>query len=164
MRHTLCAIIVLTGLGMAGAAWAIQESPPAPEDLRFTKRDSTVVTEKAIGTPYWMLQAQCAGTFGAAAAWNQSQGKSADAARDTSHGVAFYNDAVSRLMTDRKIDKESAEEIAQQTLAMTGDPASGYAGTVTIAVDLTAERSTGGMMAPPDGMGPGGEPPALPNG
>ena len=68
------------------------------------------------------------------------------------------------IATDNVFSDNSAEEIAQQTLAMTGDPASGYAGTVTIAVDLTAERSTGGMMAPPDGMGPGGEPPALPNG
>ena len=68
------------------------------------------------------------------------------------------------IASDNVFGDNSAEEIAQQTLAMTGDPASGYAGTVTIAVDLTAERSTGGMMAPPDGMGPGGEPPALPNG
>ena len=68
------------------------------------------------------------------------------------------------IATDNVFSDNSAEEIAQQTLAMTGDPATGYAGAVTIAVDLTAERSTGGMMAPPNGMAPGGEPPALPNG
>ena len=68
------------------------------------------------------------------------------------------------IATDNVFSDNSAEEIAQQTLAMTGDPATGYAGAVTIAVDLTAERSTGGMMAPPNGMAPGGDPPALPNG
>jgi protocatechuate 3,4-dioxygenase beta subunit len=66
------------------------------------------------------------------------------------------------IASDMVFSDNSADEIAQQTLVMTGDPASGYAGTVTIAVDLTAESSTGGMMAPPDGMAPGGEPPALP--
>jgi len=68
------------------------------------------------------------------------------------------------IATDNVFSDNSAEEIAQQMLAMTGDPATGYAGAVTIAVDLTAERSTGGMMAPPDGMAPGGEPPSPPIG
>ena len=34
----------------------------------------------------------------------------------------------------------SAAEIAQQTLALTGDPQAGYTGTLTIPVDFTAER------------------------
>src|SRR5690606_37492598 len=62
------------------------------------------------------------------------------------------------IATDNVFADNSAEEIAQQTLALSGDPAAGYAGSVTIAVDLTAERSAGGMMAPPDGAGPGGPP------
>jgi protocatechuate 3,4-dioxygenase beta subunit len=70
------------------------------------------------------------------------------------------------IATDNVFSDNSEEQIAQQTLALTGDPATGYVGTVTIAVDLTAERSAGGMMAPPDGMGaggpPSGEPPAQP--
>lgn len=74
------------------------------------------------------------------------------------------------IATDNVFNDNTAEEIAQQTMALSGDPVAGYAGTVTIVVDLTAERSTGAMMAPPDGMGPGGpppdgfggEPPALP--
>lgn len=63
------------------------------------------------------------------------------------------------IATDNVFADNSEDEIAQQTLVLSGDPASGYAGTVTIPVDLTAERNTGGMMAPPDGMGPGGPPP-----
>jgi protocatechuate 3,4-dioxygenase beta subunit len=66
------------------------------------------------------------------------------------------------LTSDMVFSDNSADEIAQQTLVMTGDPVAGYVGTVTIPIDLTAERSASGMMAPPDGMAPGGEPPALP--
>lgn len=92
----------------------------------------------------------------------------ADSAAIYAADARYSNGTVSlgriTIASDNVFGDNSAEEIAQQTLAMTGDPASGYAGTVTIAVDLTAERSTGGMMAPPDGMAPGGEPPALPNG
>lgn len=63
------------------------------------------------------------------------------------------------IATDNVFADNSAEEIAQQTLVLSGDPSSGYVGTVTIAVDLTAERSAGGMMSPPQGMWPGGPPP-----
>jgi len=52
--------------------------------------------------------------------------------------------------SDSVFNDNSADELAQQTLALTGDPQLGYAGTLTIPVDLTAERSAGGMMAPPD--------------
>lgn len=63
------------------------------------------------------------------------------------------------IASDNVFADNSADEIAQQTLALSGDPASGYVGTVTIPIDLTAERSAGGMMAPPDGDRPGGPPP-----
>lgn len=65
------------------------------------------------------------------------------------------------IATDNVFSDNSAEEIAQQTLAITGDPLTGYAGTLTIPVDFTAERSS--QMAPPaGGMGSGGEPPGPP--
>jgi protocatechuate 3,4-dioxygenase beta subunit len=65
------------------------------------------------------------------------------------------------IATDNVFRDNSAEAIAQQTLAITGDPLTGYAGTLTIPVDFTAERST--QMAPPaDGAGPGGQPPGPP--
>lgn len=67
------------------------------------------------------------------------------------------------LSSDNVFKDNSADEIAQQTLALTGEPQTDYAGTLTIPVDLTAERSAGGMMAPPDGMGVGGPPPDLPS-
>lgn len=68
------------------------------------------------------------------------------------------------IATDNVFNDNSADQIAQQTLALTGDPQAGYMGAITIPVDLTAERSSNGMMAPPDGLeAPGGPPPALPS-
>lgn len=54
--------------------------------------------------------------------------------------------------SDNVFGDNSETEIAQQTLALTGNPSSGYAGTVTIAIDLNARRSS--SIAPPNG-GPG---------
>lgn len=68
------------------------------------------------------------------------------------------------IATDNVFSDNSADEIAQQTPVLTGDPQSGYTGVVTIAVDLTAERSSSGLMAPPDGAAPGGPPPDGGNG
>jgi protocatechuate 3,4-dioxygenase beta subunit len=65
------------------------------------------------------------------------------------------------IASDNVFGDNSDAAIAQQTLAITGDPLTGYAGTLTIPVDFTAERSS--SMAPPaDGMGGGGEPPGPP--
>ncbi len=75
------------------------------------------------------------------------------------------------IASDNVFGDNSEDEIAQQTLAMAGDVASGYTGTVTIPIDFTAERSTmsaPGMDGPPDGefrgpppegFGEGGAPP-----
>jgi protocatechuate 3,4-dioxygenase beta subunit len=65
------------------------------------------------------------------------------------------------IASDNVFGDNSDAAIAQQTLSITGDPLTGYAGTLTIPVDFTAERSS--SMAPPaDGMGSGGEPPGPP--
>lgn len=66
------------------------------------------------------------------------------------------------LASDNVFRDNTADQLDQQTLKMDGSPESGYLGTVTIAVDLTAERGADSLMAPPDGMGPGGPPPAMP--
>lgn len=65
------------------------------------------------------------------------------------------------IATDNVFSDNSEAEIAQQTLALTGNPQSGYQGTLTIPVDFTAERSA--SMAPPAG-GMGTEPPGPPPG
>jgi protocatechuate 3,4-dioxygenase beta subunit len=67
------------------------------------------------------------------------------------------------IPTDNVFGDNTAAEIVQQTLTVSGDPQTGYAGTLTIPVDFTAERSAG--MAPPaGGMGANGEPPGPPPG
>lgn len=53
------------------------------------------------------------------------------------------------IASDNVFGDNSEAEIAQQTLALTGDADSGYQGTVTIPVDFNAERSA--TMAPPPG-------------
>lgn len=49
---------------------------------------------------------------------------------------------------DNVFGDNSDEEIAQQTMAMTGDPSSGYTGTVTIPVDFNADRTLSMPPAP----------------
>ncbi|ODT74768.1 MAG: hypothetical protein ABS76_36195 [Pelagibacterium sp. SCN 64-44] len=53
------------------------------------------------------------------------------------------------IASDNVFGDNSAEEIAQQTLALTDDPAGGYVGAVTIPIDFTADSSA--MSAPPSG-------------
>ena len=66
-----------------------------------------------------------------------------------------------RISLDRDmVFRDNTEnQIIQQTLALTGDVSSGFASTVTIPIDLTAERGT--MSAPP-ANGRRGPPPAPP--
>lgn len=66
------------------------------------------------------------------------------------------------IASDNVFSDNSADQIAQQTLALTGDPQGGYKGTLTIPVDFTANRSAS-MAAPPAGV-MGGEPPSPPPG
>jgi protocatechuate 3,4-dioxygenase beta subunit len=66
------------------------------------------------------------------------------------------------IPTDNVFGDNTEAEIAQQTLAVTGDPQGGYKGTLSIPVDFTADRSAG-MAAPPAG-GMGSEPPGPPPG
>lgn len=51
------------------------------------------------------------------------------------------------LASDNVFTDNTKAQIAQQTLALSGDPWRGYAGRLTIPVDFTADRSTG--MGPP---------------
>ncbi|ODT69491.1 MAG: hypothetical protein ABS75_16395 [Pelagibacterium sp. SCN 63-23] len=59
------------------------------------------------------------------------------------------------LASDNVFGDNSEAEIVQQTLDLTGDPSSGYAGAVTIVIDFNADRSSASM--PPRG-GPGRPP------
>lgn len=88
-------------------------------------------------------------------------------ASDSRYGNGTRNLGRISIATDNVFRDNSAAAIAQQTLALTGSPQSGYRGLVTIPVDLAAERSSG-IGAPPNGefRGPppdgefGGTPPS----
>jgi protocatechuate 3,4-dioxygenase beta subunit len=62
------------------------------------------------------------------------------------------------IATDNVFSDNTADQIAQQTLDLSGSPAGGYTGTLTIPVDFNAERLAS-MQPPPEGfpkgMGPG---------
>jgi hypothetical protein len=84
----------------------------ASSDMVLTERDSTMLTEAAIGQPYWMLQAQCAGLFGATANFRTEQSQSHRAQKaansDVGIGTQFLNDAVARIRADRQLDYDTA--------------------------------------------------------
>lgn len=63
------------------------------------------------------------------------------------------------IASDNVFSDNTDEQIAQQTLAVTGSPTAGYVGTLTIPIDFTAEPSAA-MAAPPRGMD--GQPPGQP--
>ncbi|GGB10295.1 dioxygenase family protein [Allosediminivita pacifica] len=64
------------------------------------------------------------------------------------------------LARDNVFGDNSAAELAQQTLSMTGTPGTGYAGAVIIPVDFDADRDL--SMPPPPGDFGGGTPPRPP--
>ena len=82
---------------LALMASAIAAAPAVAGDLVLANRDATPVSERAVGKPYWMLQAQCAGLYGATANFYTARGKGDDAAGDERMGVTFMNDAIERL-------------------------------------------------------------------
>lgn len=55
------------------------------------------------------------------------------------------------IASDNVFGDNSAEEIVQQTLVLSGDVQNGYTGTVTIPIDFDADRNTMTMPAPPGG-------------
>ena len=82
-------------------------------------------------------------------------------ASDRRYPTSLANLGRLNLSSDNVFGDNTAAQITQQTLAITGDTTSGYHGKVTIPVDFNAERQL--QMRPPPG-GPGGPPPGAPPG
>jgi hypothetical protein len=91
---------------------AIAAAPALADDLVLTDRDATPLSEHAVGRPYWILQAQCAGLYGATANVDNAKGRGQAASGDEQMGVTFMNDAIERLQHDRKLDFEAALTLA----------------------------------------------------
>ncbi len=105
---TLFAAPLLAGLTLATAA------PAVAADLLYP--GGTVLSEPAIGKPVWMIQAQCAGLFGATSNVMTDRGDAEGAEAARSQGVAFFRDAVDRLMRDRGLSRAAAVEAVSQPL------------------------------------------------
>jgi hypothetical protein len=103
---------VFRKLLLALAASAIAAAPAMAGDRVMTSGEATPLSEHAVGKPYWVLQSQCAGLYGATANFHadKHRGKAADG--DQQMGVNFMNDAIQRLQQDRKIDFEAALTLA----------------------------------------------------
>jgi hypothetical protein len=102
---------------LAAAAWvsiALASGPAVAGDLTLTKGDATDLITSDVGKPYWMMQAQCAGMFGAAYAYDvaHQQASIADSAKQD--GVSMLDDALARLELDRGVDRNAAMSLAAE--------------------------------------------------
>lgn len=105
MKRAVFLIAAVT-LGVVG--------PAAAGDKIF--RGGTMLTEGIAGRPYWAVQAQCAGVYGAAASYLADKGDAAGAEKAKAMGVAFFRDAVDRVMKDRGVPKPAAIEALSPTV------------------------------------------------
>lgn len=93
-------LLAATTLGIA--------APAAAGDLLYP--GGTMLTEGMAGKPYWSVQAQCAGVYGATSNFLASKGDADGAAEAKALGVAFFRDAVDRVMKDRGVARPAAVE------------------------------------------------------
>jgi hypothetical protein len=95
------------------AAGALSAGGPAfAEDLLLSKGDATELIQSDIGKPFWQMEAQCAGMFGAAYAWQVDRKHQADADRSKDDGIALLNESIARLQADRGLDQPAALNLA----------------------------------------------------
>lgn len=136
----------LRGVGVADENGKVQFTTifPGCYDGRWPHIHFEIFTsiEAAISGEASVLTAQMATTHDDAAAVY---------AADARYSNGTRNLGRISIASDNVFADNSADQIAQQTIAMTGDPVAGYQGTLTIPVDFTADRSVS-MAPPPGGM------------
>lgn len=89
-------------------------TPAAAADLLYP--GGTLLSEEAVGQPVWLLQAHCAGLFGVTSNVLSERGDPAGAGAAKTRGVAFFNDAIDRLMRDRGLSRAAAMKAASGAL------------------------------------------------
>ncbi len=102
---------LMAALGSAGVLAGVA-APAMAGDLLLTRHDATFLIESDVGKPYWTLQAQCAGVFGAAYAYETAQQQPAKAQAMKDNGVAMLESAIARLRYDRSLDRGAALTLA----------------------------------------------------
>jgi hypothetical protein len=96
--------VLALALGMSCAA--------AAEDLQLAKADTTTLTEANAGKPFWSLQAQCAGIYGAGYKFEADRQRARAADTNEAWGVSMLNASLARLQADRSIDQKAAMDLA----------------------------------------------------
>jgi hypothetical protein len=94
------------------ASALLTAAPALAGDLMLEKQDASDLITSDVGKPFWMLQAQCAGMFGAAYAYDTSHGKPSAAEAMKQTGVDMLESALSRLQIDRGVDRNGAMALA----------------------------------------------------
>ncbi len=92
----------------AAITLAVTATPAMAGDMLYP--GGSMLSEGAVGKPLWSIQAQCAGLYGATSATLSEQGDTAGATDAKRIAVGFHNDAVERLVQDRKVTKDVARE------------------------------------------------------
>ena len=106
MKRTL-----LLSLSLAAATVFAAQSALAA-DMVLSKRTASTLIEDNVGHPFWSLQAQCAGAFGATYKYHMTKNHPQQADEDKGLGVAMLDDAIARLQVDRGMDRAAALAIA----------------------------------------------------
>ncbi len=95
------------------AAGALSAGGPAfADDLVLSKADATELIQSDIGKPFWQMEAQCAGMFGAAYGWQVERKHQKEADRSKEDGIALLNESIARLQADRGLDQPAALNLA----------------------------------------------------
>lgn len=90
------------------SAAALIAAPAAAGDLLYP--GGPLLTEHIAGKPYWAIQANCAGIYGAASSFRAEKGDQGGAADAKALGVSFFKEAVDRVMKDRGVGRPEAIE------------------------------------------------------
>ena len=99
--------VLAAGLCMAGGS-------ARAEDMVLSKAGATELIQGDIGKPYWIMEAECAGSFGAAYAFQKARHRDEAAEQFKAAGISLLNDAVARLQTDRGLDQADALNLAAE--------------------------------------------------
>ena len=105
MRIHKMAAVLVTGVVIIGG-------PALADDLVLSKGDATDLIVSDVGKPYWQMEAQCAGMFGAAYAYQVGRHRDHEADRAKQTGIDMLNESIARLQVDRGIDQPTALNLA----------------------------------------------------
>ena len=108
--------------------------PATAGDMIFP--GGTGLTERLAGQTYWSTQAQCAGLFGATSNYLGERGDAAGAEAAKDQALAFADQAIKRVMTDRGVSRADAIQVVQPAILSGRD-----AGLKSLAAEGTNDNS-----------------------